>query len=133
MLFLETSPAPTLRNSYIELPVSNFLLTDQVKSGDLTPLFSLSASRKNATQKKILDSNKIKQYIAETWGCSPITIPDTKEVVESLMKIERHKRAVCSFAIVGFLNFHFIGAEEYFSWCSLPKSWAINKRRYYEQ
>lgn len=103
MLFLETSPAPTLRNSYIELPVSNFLLTDQVKSGDLTPLFSLSASRKNATQKKILDSNKIKQYIAETWGCSPITIPDTKEVVESLMKIERHKRAVLKNISVGVL------------------------------
>jgi hypothetical protein len=93
MLFLETSPAPTLRSSFIELPVANFLLTDQVKSGDLTPLFSLRSSAK-VLQKKILDSNKIKQYIADTWGCSPITIPDTKEVIDALMKIERHRRAV---------------------------------------
>lgn len=108
MLFLETSSSgPIINNAFLELPVSNFLQRSDSNSS-----------------KRILCSKKIKglnfiihniflflvllhfdyflythslDFIHTTWEHSPVPIPDSKELVDILVKIEAHKKAVFYF------------------------------------
>jgi hypothetical protein len=91
VLFLETSSNPKLERPYFEVPVSQFLETKLTKTEkDSNNLFNNKSNMFVS-----IDIKKIKLMVERIWKQSATRLPDTPVVVETLTKIENHKKVVC--------------------------------------
>lgn len=114
ILFIESSSLPTLKKSFIEIPLKHFKSkkVDQLFFGmrlysflkslmfhdrlDLFPLYSSANSL-------ILDLKKVRQFVTNTWKRSPKSLPENRKLIDSLCNIEKHKINLLTNLSVGVL------------------------------